>query len=50
MKQTDNYKLNKPDGTDNYNIEDFNENADTVDTALAALAKYSLSYTVVSTF
>lgn len=37
MRQTDNYKLNKPDGTDNYNIEDFNENADKIDSALTAM-------------
>lgn len=34
---TDNYGLKKPEGTDIYNIEDFNGNADAIDAALQAL-------------
>lgn len=35
MQSTTNYGLNKPDITDFYNVEDFNENADKIDAALA---------------
>lgn len=35
MKETLTFKLKKPDISDQYNIEDFNYNADTIDTALA---------------
>lgn len=34
MKNTVNYGLNKPEGTDYINIEDLNENADKIDTEL----------------
>ena len=34
MKRTPYYNLNKPDGTDYYNVDDFNDNADKIDTAL----------------
>ena len=34
MKETINYKLNKPDLTDYVNIGDLNENADIVDAEL----------------
>lgn len=37
MTQTDNYGLKKPGAEDFYNIEDFNGNADIVDTTLAGL-------------
>lgn len=36
MNTTTNFALKKPEGTDYYNIEDFNDNADTIDEALAA--------------
>lgn len=35
---TTNYNLIKPDATDFYDIDDFNKNADAVDTALAGKA------------
>lgn len=35
METTTNYGLKKPAGSDYYNIEDFNYNADAIDTALA---------------
>lgn len=38
MKYTEKYKLKKPDVTDSYNIEDFNENADAIDKALSEKA------------
>ena len=34
MKNTTNYGLKKPDGTDMYNVEHFNENADIIDAKL----------------
>ena len=37
MKYTSNYNLKKPDGTDVVNIEDFNGNADIIDTQLKTL-------------
>lgn len=36
MKLTKNYGLKKPDGEDFYNVQDFNDNADAIDAALAA--------------
>lgn len=38
MKYTDKYKLKKPEATDSYNIEDFNENAEAIDKALTEKA------------
>lgn len=35
MQLTTNYKLKKPDGTDVVNVQDFNDNADILDNALA---------------
>lgn len=37
MKNTKNYGLKKPEGTDFYNVEDFNENMDAVDAKLFAV-------------
>lgn len=37
MEYTTNYNLKKPGGEDYYNIQDFNDNADSIDTALAEL-------------
>ena len=37
MQNTTNYGLNKPDLEDFYNVNDFNENMDTIDAALFAL-------------
>ena len=37
MKTTPNYKFKKPESTDFYNIADFNDNADKIDSALAAI-------------
>lgn len=34
MKYTDEYKLNKPDGTDRVNVKDLNDNADDIDKLL----------------
>ena len=34
MNKTPYYNLNKPEGTDYYNVDDFNQNADKLDTAL----------------
>lgn len=34
MKTTTNFNLNKPDQTDNYNVDDFNKNADIMDTEM----------------
>lgn len=34
MKTTTNFKLNKPDQIDNYNVDDFNKNADIIDKEL----------------
>lgn len=34
MTTTTNYGLKKPAQTDNYNVEDFNDNADIIDTQL----------------
>ena len=34
MKTTTNYGLNKPEATDFYNVEDFNQNMDTIDSTL----------------
>lgn len=34
MKYTENYNLKKPEATDAYNIEDFNENMEKIDTEL----------------
>lgn len=39
MKQTDNYKLNKPESEDYFNIVDFNDNADILDSALTEINK-----------
>ena len=36
MKNTSNYKLNKPESTDMYNVEHFNANMDTIDAELKA--------------
>lgn len=38
MKYTENFKLKKPEATDAYNIEDFNENSDAVDAKLKELS------------
>ena len=38
MKFTENFKLKKPEQTDSYNVEDFNENADVVDAKLKKFA------------
>lgn len=37
MKTTTNFKLNKPDQADNYNVDDFNKNADIMDKELKTL-------------
>lgn len=34
MQLTPNYKLKKPEGTDQVDIQDFNDNADLIDAAL----------------
>ena len=34
LKTTDNYGLKKPEATDSYNVDDFNENADKIDELL----------------
>lgn len=39
MNKTTNYELNKPEGTDFYDIDDFNDNMDTIDTELAKKAE-----------
>jgi len=39
MIKTENYKLNKPEETDFYNIDDYNENVDIIDTVLDEHAK-----------
>lgn len=36
MTYTTNYNLKKPEATDPVNVDDLNDNADTIDTALAA--------------
>lgn len=41
--RTDNYGLIKPEGTDFYDIDDFNENADIIDEAL-----HNLSLTIIT--
>ena len=38
MKYTEKYKFKKPEATDSYNIEDFNENAEAIDKALTEKA------------
>lgn len=43
MQKTTHYNLNKPDVTDFYNIEDFNENADAIDSALKEIAGTALT-------
>ena len=40
MIKTENYKLNRPEETDYYNIEDFNENVDIIDIVLDEHAKH----------
>lgn len=35
MQKTENYGLNKPDSTDKYNVEDFNENMEILDAKIA---------------
>lgn len=37
MRKTTNYELNKPEETDQYNIEHFNENTDVIDTAMKGI-------------
>ncbi len=39
MKYTENYNLKKPEQSDSYDIDDFNENSETLDKELARLAK-----------
>lgn len=39
MNKTTNYELKKPEGTDFYDIDDFNDNMDTIDTELAKKAE-----------
>ena len=34
MKTTTNFRLNRPDQIDNYNVDDFNKNADIIDKEL----------------
>ena len=41
MKLTTNYSLKKPEGSDVVNIDDFNYNADTIDTKLKAVETQS---------
>ena len=41
MKLTTNYSLKKPEGSDVVNIDDFNYNADTIDTKLKAIETQS---------
>lgn len=36
MKTTTNFRLNKPEQIDNYNVDDFNKNADIMDKELQA--------------
>lgn len=43
---TENYNLIKPEGTDFYNIDDFNENADAIDSALKEVAGTTLTATL----
>lgn len=37
MKQTDNLALNLPEGTDTYNVEDYNKNFEVLDTKITEL-------------
>lgn len=37
MKHTENLRLRKPEGTDYYDVEDFNENADEIDARVKEL-------------
>lgn len=39
MKNTTNYGFKKPEGTDFYNVNDFNDNMDAIDTELASLQR-----------
>lgn len=39
MNKTTNYELNKPEGTDFYDVDDFNDNMDIIDTELAKKAE-----------
>lgn len=38
MRKTINYKLNKPEQEDFYDVDDFNSNADIIDTALKSIS------------
>lgn len=40
MKYTENYNLKKPEQTDSYNVDDFNENADAIDAKLKELLEH----------
>lgn len=45
MKQTANYKLNKPENEDFYNVEDFNQNFDLIDDGLVAQKNSLIEHT-----
>lgn len=48
MKNTTNYKLKKPEGTDVVNVEDFNANADIIDGKLKELETNEIFYAVAT--
>lgn len=48
MKNTTNYKLKKPEGTDVVNVEDFNANANIIDTKLKELETNEIFYSVAT--
>ena len=48
MKTTANYGLKKPEGTDVVNIDDFNENADIIDTQIKSLNDKRIDYGTAS--
>lgn len=48
MKNTTNYKLKKPEGTDVVNVEDFNSNADIIDGKLKELETNEIFYAVAT--
>lgn len=45
MQKTTNLGLNKPEGDDNYNIDDFNDNMDKIDTAINDLNNFAINET-----
>lgn len=49
MDTTTNYGLKKPAQTDNYNVDDFNENADLIDTQMKANADAAAAASTAAT-